>query len=157
MWGEFTGEFHTQRASNAEYVSIWRRHHTISWKACNFPVEYLSWKCKFDIKDPDGSKFANCLCILVILLRIPLNLRCIINSNEIAKCIKDHLQQLSINFYLFQIVFMLHLKYLKTCGDIRLVYIMFSKVFVEKQIRPHYGFNQLTEIMEKEALSNWWK
>ena len=27
LWGEFTGEFPTQRSSNAENVSIWWRHH----------------------------------------------------------------------------------------------------------------------------------
>ena len=27
LWGEFTGEFPAQKASNAENVSIWWRHH----------------------------------------------------------------------------------------------------------------------------------
>ena len=43
LWGEFTGdrEFHTQRASNAENVSIWWRRHVIvgsfhwdGWQCC---------------------------------------------------------------------------------------------------------------------------
>ena len=29
--GEFTGEFPTQMACNAENVSIWWRHHVIAW------------------------------------------------------------------------------------------------------------------------------
>ena len=29
LWGEFTGEFPAQRASNAENVSIWWRHHAL--------------------------------------------------------------------------------------------------------------------------------
>ena len=31
LWAEFTGELPTQRASNAEKVSIWRRHHIESY------------------------------------------------------------------------------------------------------------------------------
>ena len=32
LWGEITGEFPAQRASNAENVSIWWRHHDILQK-----------------------------------------------------------------------------------------------------------------------------
>ena len=32
LWGEFTGEFHTQRASNTENVSIWWHH------VCEYPL-----------------------------------------------------------------------------------------------------------------------
>ena len=36
LWGEFTGEFPAQSASNAENVSIWWRHHAVLlvWASC---------------------------------------------------------------------------------------------------------------------------
>ena len=48
-----TGEFHTQRAINAENVSIWwRRHHTVypirlPWDKHNARLLLFTWKCSF--------------------------------------------------------------------------------------------------------------
>ena len=77
LWGEFTGVFPAQRASNVENVSIWWRHHV--WR-CNhtFPlnscISVIRYTCK-QIKHPfrlHGILFRKCLQSLKkMIYRIP--------------------------------------------------------------------------------------
>ena len=50
LWGEFTGEFLAQMASNVENVSIWWRHHGDGYKMVGMDSTFICILVNYEFK-----------------------------------------------------------------------------------------------------------